>query len=171
MKAPFVTNSQHFKRYVTSEGAARRHMNMVTTDLRGGSPSCYIIPYMMMQEKVQCNDEVKMVYLNKVFSHFVSSRSLKRVLPGHDSDAIVAFGNSVIALLGQQPHFILDGLSRIDVFYSQKHDKLVVNEVESLEAIYYCSDKSKEDRVIQFLESYWENKIYECFVNVCELCV
>lgn len=144
-------------------------MNTVTRDLYGeGTSSCYKIPYVIMQERVKCNHEVKMVFLNKRFSHMVSGgSSLKKSFPGHDTNALIAFGNSIIARIAEIPKFVTDGVIRVDVFYSLNHDKLVLNELESLEAAYYSTDTAKEDEVLSFLQFYWECKIYESFANVC----
>ena len=61
--------------------------------------------------------------------------------------------------------YMLDGLLRIDVFKT-KDNRLVVNELESLEAEYF-GDDVEEARFNEFLKSYWEKKIYDCLTVVC----
>jgi hypothetical protein len=53
VKAPFVTNSQHFKSYVNSVAKAMQRIKSVFNDLFVNNyPSCYVIPYIMLQSRV-----------------------------------------------------------------------------------------------------------------------
>ena len=166
LKAPFTTNSQHFKSYVENSSDAFSAMNRVTRDLYHNSmPTCYEIPYMMLQERVKDNAEVKMIFLNFEFNHFASTRGRNFVtrLPGYSEEDLIAFGYSVLEKLksnnlGQV--YILDGLVRIDIFKANSGE-LVLNEVESLEAGYQTSDAVSCARVDDFLHTYWETKIYD----------
>lgn len=175
LKAPFTTNSQHFKRFVDSKDSARRHMNTVTKDLFVSSrPSCYEIPYMILQERVEENNEAKMVFLNRCFSHFVSGAAVCQSLDGFSGNDLIQFGYRVFEILAGHPQFIMDGLVRVDVFLSnpptddggERH--IVLNELESLDAGFCSASDSDEHRVYNFLESYWERRIHESVINICE---
>lgn len=165
LKAPFTTNSQHFKTFVSTPFEALSAMNRVTRDLTSQRPTCYDIPYMMLQERVIDNTEVKMVYLNLEFSHFASSPSRNQAtrLRGFNDDDLVSFGHTVLERLvsnSLDQVYILDGLVRIDIF-KDNNGELVLNEVESLEAGYQTCDASSCARVDDFLHIYWERKIYD----------
>lgn len=167
MKAPYVTHALHFYRgCVSTPDDARRHMNSVSANLHGTGPStCYVIPYMILQERAICNAEVKMVFLNKQFSHTVSGLNLRHSLQGYSRDELIEFGYQVLDELGNHPQFILDGLIRVDIFSDKARGRLVVNEVEGYEAS-YAGSAINESNVTHFLELYWENKIYESVTSL-----
>lgn len=174
MKAPFTTNSQHFKWFISnSQFEAMSAMNRVTKDLNSNHPTCYAIPYMMLQEKAFNNTEPKIVYLNKQFSHFAGGRgrgsAVVKSLPGYTSDDLIKFGHDVIDRLSNNSlghNYILDGLVRIDMFKSND-GKLVLNEVESLEAGYKTNDENACARVATFIQIYWETKIFNSIHTLC----
>jgi hypothetical protein len=127
MKAPFVTNSQHFKRFVNVTDDARRHMNTVTKDFYGpGRATCYVIPYMILQERVEENNDVKMVFINSTFSHFISGKSTWQHLPKKfnvSKEDVITFGTNILhTLKANHPHFIVDGLFRVVLTYSFPRD-------------------------------------------------
>jgi len=61
----------------------------------------------------------------------------------------------------------LDGLVRVDLFVSNEK-KLVVNEIEGIEAVYFASNVEKENAVDTFLNNYWEKKIYQNLARLYE---
>jgi len=56
---------------------------------------------------------------------------------------------------------VLDGMVRVDIFVSNE-GKLVVNEIEGTEAVYFTTDTDREYATEHFLQNYWEKKIYHC---------
>jgi hypothetical protein len=167
MKAPFVTNAQHFhSRKLCSVDAIMKHIRVVVNDISGvhRRPSCYVIPYMMLQKRLDNNSEVKLVFLDKKFSHIASMANTVKSFEDYPQDKLAAFGYEVLSILSQYEEvFILDGLLRIDLFKTED-GKLVVNELESLEAEHYGSFE-EESRVGEFLKRYWEKKIYDCITS------
>jgi hypothetical protein len=169
MKGPFITNHKHFhSNKLSNTDAILNHIRTVVGKIDGVSkqPSCYEIPYMMLQRRLIDHSEVKLVFLDKEYSHSVRSNTTCMSFKGTTQEELVTFGNSVFEILKMHEHrFIFDGLFRIDVFKTED-GKLVVNELESLEAEYFGSDV-EEARVAEFLKSYWEKKIYDCISAVC----
>lgn len=90
----------------------------------------------------------------------------------HSSEDCAAFGASVLKRLQslREPHFILDGIVRVDLFCADD-GRIVVNELESFEAGY--SSQSRPEAELEtniFLENYWERKINECICSLFEQC-
>ena len=161
MKAPFTTNSQHFKRYVDTVQDAMIHLNRV---LRGiyFDKECYEIPYMLLQERAMDNSEVKLCFLDRKFSHILSSAGHPKSLSGFSKTDLITFAyNTLQYISDRDDSFILDGLVRVDLFRNNE-GKLVVNELESLEAVYYSTALEEEGQTREFLQNYWATKIYDC---------
>jgi hypothetical protein len=170
LKAPFTTNSKYYKYYVNDAFSGINRMNAVVRDQTRTKPNCYIIPYMIFQERVTNNKEVKMIFLNRKFSHFVSpsarSSLITTSLQGFENVDLIRFGNEVVARLDEDV-YETRGLFRVDIFKSN-HGNLVVNELESLDANYYSSNELIEPRVISFLENYWETLIHNSITNIMQ---
>lgn len=127
----------------------------------------YIFPYVIMQERVIDNAEAKLVFCNKEFKHFYgqSSKNPHSLSPFTSND-LVAFATTVLeSLTCKESVFMIDGLVRVDLFKNNE-GKLVVNELESLDASYEGSNKTSNDETFSFLEMYWEQKIYECIADL-----
>jgi hypothetical protein len=77
-------------------------------------------------------------------------------LPGISNAELIEFADSAMDAIASHEAYIVDGLVRVDVFKNNT-GKLVVNELESFEAIYYTRTFNAE----HFLEEYWERKIYD----------
>jgi len=141
-----------------------RALQSIVEDNFGDSPRCYELPYMMLQERVNDNKEVKLVFLNGNFSHVASAR--KCSLPGFTTEDLVSFAKEMLELLrSSSNHCILDGIVRVDIFKSNS-GHLVVNEFESLDALYTGTSESCTNNTDLFLNLYWEGKIYN---SICAL--
>lgn len=164
MKAPFVTHGQHFQRTVSTLKAAMNHLGSVHKSLYcRDNPPCYVVPYIMIQEKVLKNNEIKAIFLGGVFSHFLCSVTQSTVVcsfPNFSKEQVVKFAHESLVSLMESSHFILDGLVRVDIFVNNV-GSLVVNEVESLEARFFSAFHREELACEEFLKQYWERKIYE----------
>ena len=78
---------------------------------------------------------------------------------------MITFGTNILhTLKANHPHFIVDGLFRVDVFFSER---LVLNELESLEANFYATSEKDEANVNNFLKLYWETKIHNSVADAC----
>ena len=159
LKSPFITNSKNFKSFVRSAQEAQAAFRLFYRRQYVDAPECYIIPYFMLQEKVSDNREARLCFLDGTFSHFVviggkSVNSLKH----YCATDLIDFASSVFLLLKDEPTFILDGLVRIDIF-EDDDERLVVNELESLDARYTAS-REFDAKVASFLMDYWERHIY-----------
>ena len=125
--------------------------------------NCYTVPYLILQEKVKNNVEVKVVFLGGQFSHIASigSSKVKQSLPNFETKEIVQFASWALQSLEQEMNgcAILDGLVRVDVFESNNRT-LVVNEFESLDAGFECCHESKNNATTAYLKMYWQSKLY-----------
>ncbi len=142
---------------------ARGYMN--GTKPYGKRSRCYNIPYLMLQIRVENNTEVKLVFFNKKFCHCANLPKTAKSLPSYSTEAIVQFCYEVLeSLVPFEDIFILDGLVRIDVFESDD-GKLMVNELESLEADFVSSDISEVINVENMMKQYWKDKIFESMIH------
>jgi len=90
----------------------------------------------------------------------ITTQAIGRVFSKNPHVALFAFVRSALNKLKErQPRSLLDGLVRVDVFWSSRG--FVVNEFESLEAC-YCSSHINEMIVVTFLEDYWKLKLETC---------
>ena len=170
LKSPYVAHSMHFqKSVVTTATEAIKHIRAVWKDLFGHDNlrTCYVIPYLMLQERVINNSEAKLVHLNGCFHHFATARNsnLKQSFTDRSTNKqvtsaqIIDFAAEAVAFLRNQEGNILDGLSRIDIFYNESVKQLVVNEVESLDAVYFTTNHNVQCTTDQWLTKFWECKI------------
>lgn len=163
LKAPYVTNSIHFKKYVKTVDQAMAALKTVCNNiyLGRGKFHCHEIPYMMLQQRVTDNGEVKLCFLNKRFSHILQGDGLKQSFKGYTQDDIILFAYHCLNSLSHLDNvFIIDGMVRVDLF---KDDQglLVLNELESLDATYFTTKEKQAFQTVQFLENYWIEKICE----------
>lgn len=92
-------------------------------------------------------------------------RSYHRTLGSFDSVALKSFASECLDLLEKSDqHFALDGLVRVDIFNA--NGRLVVNEFEGIEAVYFANNVVDEMNVNSDLENFWEDKIY---ASICEV--
>jgi len=79
----------------------------------------------------------------------------------HDTiDELFYADTALRQLKGSCPSLITDGLLRIDLMKSQRHQMIVVNEVESMEAMYTSSAQKNADAIIlDKITNYWMRTI------------
>ena len=94
--------------------------------------------------------ELKFVFIAKM------NNTVRSLPPFTTEDVILAAG--IIECMAAIDSFIVDGIVRFDISKSNDN-KLVLNQFESLEANYYGDG---EGNVREFVEQYWEHKIYDC---------
>ena len=108
---------------------------------------------------------MKIVFLGGEFSHIAFSYSKKggRVFYAKDEKDLVEFAKLAVKRLRERGGGAvwLDGLLRVDIMYDGV--RMVVNEIESLEAEYSYSEKD-DGRVVAFMTDYWfkqlKNAVY-----------
>lgn len=172
VKCPFTANSLGYRENPdTPEEAVDDIMRIAERNFNSGPhPTCIQIPYVMLQERVLLPDttkktrskvpEMKLVFLNGKCAHS------KGVQP-HRASALAPFTNAEVQSFAKgilqgiaehhSPPFILDGLTRVDLFKSNT-GKLVVNELESLNADHRSSNVD-ESATLLFLQNYWIEKL------------
>jgi hypothetical protein len=165
IKAPFVTNRQHYHGYPKNVEAAIVHVARAVNDLFHSKFSkCYEISYLILQERVTSNGEVKVVFCGKTFSHIAGGRYDKKSFSSITTQELILFASDALESL-DDGQFILDGLVRVDLMCNNE-GKLVVNELESLDADYDSLQMEDTSRANAFLDQYWEQKIYDCLLVV-----
>ena len=98
----------------------------------------------------------------------VGSKQICQHLPGYSIDEMIKFGLDALDIAGRSNNsYIFDGLVRVDIFKAND-GRLVVNELESLDAEYNCADVGKVAATDEFLELYWKGKIFDCISNLFE---
>jgi len=163
MKAPFITNRNHFHSYPSDAASAIMNLKGIHNKIHV-TKSCFDVPYVMLQERVKCNNEVKLVFLDGVYHHTLSctTKTITMSLAGVTDAELVHFATTVMQSLAEHDEYILDGLVRVDVF-KDNDGELVVNELESLEARTFTLNEGLANATQDFLEQYWEKKLYNFF--------
>lgn len=169
VKAPFVTNGKHY--LFTRLKSAQDIVDSIVTirNQINDKPGCYPVPYVMVQPCMLNRTEKKIVCVGGRYCYTLHP---KCGALGHeyryngDMEArYEQFAEEAIFLLKQRmPECILDGLVRVDIFETTRNDERgepiwVVNEFESLEAVFECSHADKKANVCQQLTHYWAAKL------------
>ena len=168
MKAPFVTNRKHFHYYPKDGDAAIAFLKCSYRKMYI-KKNIFAVPYLMLQERVKNNTEVKLIFLNGIYHHTMSCAvsSVQMSFTGISAAQLIDFANSVMESISAHEEYIVDGLVRIDLFRNNAGE-LVVNELESLEARYFTLDSNILASCVTFLQEYWEKKIYSCIDSFVE---
>ena len=174
MKAPFVTNSLYLKRYTADALSTVQAINNIRKDLlwldKARAPSCYLVPYVMIQPRVEDNREAKLVFIDRKFFHISShsSRLVVQKLPGITQEEMIDFATDALdALHDSGKSVILDGVVRVDILKGND-GRLVVNEFESLEARRFTLNTNHQHNVNAQIILYWEQKAYDCLNSLRE---
>lgn len=165
MKAPFTTNSHYVRFPKTIENV----VDIVKSAPHNQDVGYCQIPYLMVQPCMHNRKEYKVVMLNHVPVYATTSSSNKRCSNGVNKAFVQTNRMELYKFAEEQitefklncPGAITDGLFRVDVM--QNNDgKMVVNELESLEASYFTTG-DKQIIVQDFLFHYWFHKITTIF--------
>jgi hypothetical protein len=174
LKAPFVTNSMHFLYFLKEPDDIVWKLELVSRAVFE-EEKCYVIPYMMLQPRMQNRKEYKVVLLNGERKHIFYDRSQRRDCGAFSKESpnrLFEFAQNALHLLRKaRPHAILDYLVRVDVFETQEKEtytnedgkvsirnRWVVNEFESLEA-QFSSSGDNDSEVYKFCNDYWLAKL------------
>jgi len=157
VKLPFVTN-QIVKGLKTKADVIKKLHSIFNKDNQG------IYPYAMIQPCMKNRKEYKVVYIPSKSIIYVTSSSTtaghyKKAFPtGNNHCDLFDFVKRVVTVFQDAcPHSICNGLFRVDVFMNNSN-KFIVNEFESLEAVYY-GKSIQESAVTNFLKEYWLAKL------------
>jgi hypothetical protein len=157
VKQPFVTN-QIVKGLKTKSEVIKKLRSIFSKDSQG------IFPYAMIQPCMKNRKEYKVVYIPSKSIVYVSSSTTtaghyKKAFPtGKDHCDLFDFVKRAVEVFQDAcPHSICDGLFRVDVFMNQAN-AFIVNEFESLEAVYY-GKSVLESAVTNYLKEYWLGKL------------
>lgn len=170
IKCPYTANCLGYRYWPKSREEAVKNIMRIAErnhDENDINPICSKLPYLLLQERVEQNTEVKAIFLNGQFSHLMAGSSTNVLcLTPHTQGDIVEFAKGIVDHLTTHysPPFILDGLVRVDVFKANA-GHLVVNEVESLNANYRSKKDQYNVATVDFLEGYWFRKLMEL---ICE---
>jgi hypothetical protein len=158
VKHPFVTVHEGMK-FCTTHDQIRERLAVVSSLFAGR------LPYTMIQPKLSNRKEYKVIVLNGIASHILPQKANGISCPGlafSSKKELFLFAESAVRCLKQnRPGSLVEGLMRVDIMQSSGGN-MVVNEFESLEAIYEPSDREAADvmsRVQRFMFSHWLNTI------------
>lgn len=163
IKAPFITNRNHYHWYIKNDVAvAFRTVERALKKMYIQEIS-YAIPYIMLQERAMSNREVKLVFLGGKFK-FISSCNIGSVYKSMNDcsdDELISFATDAVECISKYDKYVVDGVVRVDVLKNNQGE-LVVNELESLEARRFTADVVLQGNCNNFLETFWQKKIYDC---------
>ena len=145
-----------------------KHLVRVHNCMFGNIPGeGFKVPYVMLQEHVTSNAEVKVIFVNRQFSHCCNlPRTVKSFGKSFSQNDVVAFAYQVLESISHLDElFILDGIVRVDIFKAND-GRLVVNELESLEADFYSKSSNDTNFVSAFLRNYWKDKLFDFMLEI-----
>lgn len=175
LKAPYTTN-RHWLKYVkkfykdgSSKPSVENALLLAYNELYGS------IPYVLLQPciDIQKKRERKVVFLGGKASHVTTGFSVGRGTFPYEDETVINFAQKAYDVLIERlgPHHWLDQLCRVDVMYNEFEDRMVVNEVESLQACYEMKgtkDLHLDLKVESFLKDYHVKQIEKCVVAKLE---
>ena len=162
VKHPFVTMREGLQWSRTPDHVLR---NLAISTAKFGGR----IPYTMVQPRLTNRKEYKVVVLNGVASHIIPQCANGISCEGSafrcaSAGDVMKFAEMAVLCLSRHcPGSQADGLIRVDVMET-KHGNLIVNEFESLEAVYetpHNAGAEVEGHLKLFLMAYWVRKV-EC---------
>ena len=129
----------------------------------------------MIQPKLSNRKEYKVIVLNGIASHILPQKANGITCPGRafaSKQELFLFAESAVRCLKQnRPGSLVEGLMRVDIMQNCRGN-MVVNEFESLEAIYESSDREAAEvmsGVHYFMFTHWLNAIKRSFNDLTEL--
>jgi hypothetical protein len=172
IKAPFTTNRhwlkypKQFQKDGSSKSSVEGCLNIAYTELFGS------IPYVMMQPciDIMLKSEVKVVFLGGKASHITTGFSVKKSSFPQTESQVIEFAQKAYDALREQlgPHHWLDQLARVDIMYNEFEQRMVINEVESLQACYEMKSECGREfdiRVEEFLEGSHVEMLETCVIS------
>lgn len=151
VKGPHTTGS-HCIRY------AKTSDELIAVLRRLSIANYGVLDYVIVQPMLEIATEMKLVFLNKTFSHITHYSKLRGHSIGTQAE-LVRFAEDAIHLLAsrQVTSAWMDQLVRVDIMCTSD-GRLVVNEIESIEAM-FAGTVADDLRVTTFLTDYWFEKL------------
>jgi len=151
LKTPFSTNS-HNKKWASSLDDIISKIVIQYNDLQNS------IPYTMLQATMRNKKEYKVVLFNRVPKYIAHNPySIGTSFSKYPHIKIMSFAaNALNEFSLSCPFAMVDSIMRVDIFQT-KSGKLVVNELESLEADHHpTTGNHKKDAVDYQVKEYYE---------------
>ena len=126
------------------------------------------IPYAMVQPCLLNRKEYKVVVLNGKASHLLPQSAGVRLggkgvrgFSAYPHTDLFQFAELAVELLRERcPGSHTEGLMRVDVMQTGDGN-MIVNEFESLEALYMSAASNQTDRTVTFLREYWAERVFD----------
>jgi hypothetical protein len=161
VKLPFVTVREGMK-FCKTETEVYRALDCIVGKFGGR------IPYAMVQPCLDNRKEYKVVVLNGKASHILPQDAgvrlgskAARSFSSYPHEKLFRFAELAVEMLSKRckgSH--TRGLMRVDIMQTLGRN-LIVNEFESLEAIYLSASPSETTDTQHFLREYWAHTIYD----------
>jgi hypothetical protein len=162
VKAPYTTNCQ-FREYSDS-------LEKILICFKSACHKFYgFHEYVMIQPRMFNSKEIRVMLFNEKARYFINinseTKSSKRILV--TDDELFRFAEDSVNMIKQNlgDKLIFDGPLRVDMF-QKSNGELVVNEFESLEANYDCSNHVTEIKMRSEMMQYWKCKIFNAIKNL-----
>lgn len=136
----------------------------------------YMIPYIFLQAYLKNHMEYNVVCLNgvalyeaRIANRTVSNKGKEKF---ENRNIRKVFAETVIStLVRNRPESLISGLFRVDIMYCTYLNKMVVLELESLEAVHYAvtTDFTVESQLHAYLGVYHANNIISCLKDVLKV--
>jgi hypothetical protein len=165
VKAGYVTNrTRYHKNSIKTVAEVIATMTQFRDSIVRQDDGCYYVPYLIVQPSMINRMEKKLVCMNGRYcyaTHPNCSSSHKFRYSGNLELRYKQFAENAIRLLKERvPECIVDGLVRVDIFETARDDVdddpvWVVNEIETLEAVYSTTEGNEEYIFHSGLADYW----------------
>jgi hypothetical protein len=159
LKLPFTTNQRYKTCKTPDKCYSRLIIIVVIFETYAG-----VIPYCMLQPTLENRMEYTVVCFNGTPLYIANVGGCGNVgkgrLPFSNAISLKLFAANAITILSNHcPHALLSGLVRVDLMYNEHLNKIVINEFESLEAMY----SSTKVRNVEFIRRTPEELLAEHF--------
>jgi hypothetical protein len=163
VKAPFITNGKHY----LSTGLKTPHAivdSIKSVMEEFGNLGCYSVPYLMVQPCMINRKEKKIVCVGGQYCYTIHPQCSSGYEYRYEGDMEARYAafaeHAIYALKRELPECVLDGLVRVDIFETSNNDEngepiWVVNEMESLEAIFEGTNAVKQAQTQRRITQYW----------------
>ena len=177
LKAPYV---QHKEGYKSKWIHSIEQLDFYLKATMSRSPSFHklgcshssVFPYLMLQPRMKHDNESKIILHGGIAQYLSITDSTNGLTRATKRDAVPLtelkfLAEKVIKTLKFRcPHFVSDGLTRVD-FFQNAAGKVVVNEVEALDSNFSSCNPDFQDSTKHFLSKFFEDVLYESIILIC----
>ena len=130
------------------------------------------IPYIFIQACLQNRKEWKVICYNGIPQHILIKKSSRKCTAEVGNIKDITFKNELmdfarnanVELACNCPAFLISGETRVDIMYCAYLQKYVVNEFESLEALWETSNVSENNNFHNSMVNYWHGQL----MSICK---